>query len=197
MKNKFVQIATSGSTVFSYSDLAYFFGNDKQKLTAKIAYYAKRGYLYQIKRWLYSLGKDYDIFEMATKIQKPSYISLQSALWFYGMNFQHDGTIYVVGYKTEEIDVDGKKISFKVLKKKIRENFSGIISEKGYAIASRERAVLDTLYLYKQYFFDNLEGINWIAVKELVKIYDSKIFERRVNILYANYTKNGYYSEIG
>lgn len=113
------------------------------------------------------------------------------------MNFQHDGTIYVVGYKTEEIDVDGKKISFKVLKKKIRENFSGIISEKGYAIASRERAVLDTLYLYKQYFFDNLEGINWIAVKELVKIYDSKIFERRVNILYANYTKNGYYSEIG
>lgn len=197
MKHEFVQLATSGNTVFSYNDLAYFFGNDKQKLVAKVAYYAKKWYLHQIKRWLYSLDRNYNIFEMATKIQKPSYISLQSALKFHGMNFQYDETIYIIGYKTEEMSVDGKNLSFRVLKKEIRENFFGIISDKGYAIASKERALLDTLYLYKNYFFDNLDGLNWEELKELVKIYDSKILEKRVEILYDNYMKNEYYSEIG
>jgi predicted transcriptional regulator of viral defense system len=133
---------------------------------------------------------------MATKIQKPSYISLQSALSFHGMNFQYDETIYVIGYKSEEIMVDGKKLSFRVLKKAVRENFSGIISDKGYAIASKERAMLDTLYLYKDYFFDNLEGVDWNKLKELTKIYGSKILEKRVETLYTNHMNHEYYSEI-
>lgn len=197
MKNIFVQLATSWNTVFSYNDLAYFFGNDRKKLVSKVTYYAKKWYLHQIKRWLYALNKDYNVFEMATKIQKPSYISLQSALQFHGMNFQYDRTVYVIGYKTEEVLVDGKKISFKVLKKKVRDNFSWIISEKTYSIATKERAMLDTLYLYKTYFFDNLEGVDWERFKDMSKIYDSKALEKRVEILYANYQKNEYYSEIG
>ena len=40
-----------------------------------------------------------------------------------------------------------------------------------YVIASKERAFLDMLYLYKEYHFDNLESINWEKVAEILPIY--------------------------
>ena len=131
---------------------------------------------------------------MATKIQKPSYITLQSALQFHGINFQYDSSIYVAGYKTEEITVDGRHLIFRVLKKQVRENFDGIIMNKGYPIASKERAILDTLYLYKTYFFDNIASVDMEELQKLSKIYGSKRLEKTVQDLLHKYAKNEYYS---
>jgi len=43
-----------------------------------------------------------------------------------------------------------------------------------------ERAFLDTLYLYKNYHFDNLSPINWKKVFEILPIYRNKALEKRV-----------------
>jgi len=43
-----------------------------------------------------------------------------------------------------------------------------------YVIASRERAFLDALYLYKRYHFDNLSEINWGNCFEIAKIYENE-----------------------
>ena len=100
----------------------------------------------------------------------------------------------MIWYKNEEILIEGKKIIFKVIKKEVRENFEGIESVKWYMIASKYRAILDTIYLYKDFFFDNLDEIDWKELEELMKVYNSKILEKRVLILKDNYLKNEYYS---
>jgi hypothetical protein len=174
--------------------LAYFFGNDKNKLISKVSYYVKKWYLYRIKRWLYALNKDYNVLELAIKIQKWSYISLETSLKKYAINFQYDSQIYVIWYKNEEKVIDWKKIKFRVIKKEIRQNFEWIISEKWYVIANKYRAILDTLYLYKNFFFDNLDDINWKELEELSKIYNSKILNKRIKALKTNYLENEYYS---
>jgi predicted transcriptional regulator of viral defense system len=194
MNNKFIKLSESENTVFSYNDLAYFFGNDKEKLISKIYYYTKKWYLYKIKRGLYALNKDYNILELAIKIQKWSYISLETALKKYSINFQYDSQIYVIWYKNEDRIIDWKRIKFRVIKKEIRQNFEWIISEKGYVIANKYRAILDTLYLYKDFFFDSLDGIEWKKLEELSVIYNSKVLEKRIKKLKDNHLNNEYYS---
>ena len=194
MNRTFIKLSQSKNTVFSFNDLAYYFGVDKDKLVSKVTYYTKKWYLHKIRRGLYALDKDYDVLELATKIQRGSYISLETALKIHSINFQYNSNIYVIWYKNEEILIDGKNIIFKVIKKEVRENFEGIESVKWYMIASKYRAILDTIYLYKDFFFDNLDEIDWKELEELMKVYNSKILEKRVLILKDNYLKNEYYN---
>jgi len=194
MNKSFLELSQSNSTVFSYNDLAYYFGTDKNKLVSKVTYYTKKWYLYRIKRWLYALNKDYNALELAIKLQKGSYISLETALKIYWVNFQYSSIIYVIWYKNEEVKIDNHVIIFKVINRKIRENFEWVVSKNNYLIASKYRAILDTIYLYKEFFFDNLDDIDWDELEKLSKIYNSKILEKRVMILKNNYFKNEYYN---
>jgi len=194
MNKIFIELSRSNNTVFSFNDLAYYFGVDKSKLISKVVYYTKKWYLYKIRRWLYALDKDYDILELATKIQKWSYISLETALKVHSINFQYNSNIYVIWYKNEEITINWIKIIFKVIKKEVRENFEWIESISWYMIASKYRAILDIIYLYKDFFFDNLDDIDWWELEKLMKIYNSKILEKRIITLKNNYLKNEYYN---
>jgi len=72
------------------------------------------------------LDKNYNKFELANKILKPSYISLQSALGFHGINFQYEDTIFVIANKTYDTIIDNNKICFRFFKKDLRENLDGI-----------------------------------------------------------------------
>ncbi len=47
-----------------------------------------------------------------------------------------------------------------------------------YSIAGRERAFLDTLYIFGETYFDNLSNMDWQYAQELVKIYDSRALEK-------------------
>ena len=60
----------------------------------------------------------------------------------------------------------------------------GIEHKQGCAIASYERAVLDTLYLNKDYHFDNLSGLNWDKAFEIVPIYDNKRMKKKLGNIY-------------
>jgi hypothetical protein len=53
-------------------------------------------------------------------------------------------------------------------------------------VASTERAFLDMIYLFPNYYFDNLRSINWDKCDELVKIYNNKELVKRL----AKYRKN-------
>lgn len=194
MNNAFVKLLQSKNTVFSFNDLAYFFGTNKDNLISKITYYTKKWYLHKIRWWLYSLNKNYNVLELATKIQKWSYISLETALKIHGINFQYNSQIFVIWYKNQILEIDGNIIVFKVLKKSLRENFEWINLDNAYIIASKYRAILDTLYLYKEFNFDNLDDIDWSELEKLVKIYNSDILEKRLKNLKNNYLKNEYYN---
>jgi len=59
----------------------------------------------------------------------------------------------------------------------------GIAQKENYFIATRERAFLDALYLYKNYYFDNLDVLDEKKVFEILKIYQNKTLEQRARKL--------------
>ncbi|HRZ29998.1 MAG TPA: hypothetical protein P5052_04740 [Candidatus Paceibacterota bacterium] len=109
-----------------------------------------------MRRGLYVKDKNYDKYELATKVYIPAYISFETALQKNGLIFQKYNSIYVASYKTKELRIDNQKYCFKAIKKTILINQLGVEKEDNYHIAGAERAFLDMLYLNKDYYFDNL-----------------------------------------
>ena len=160
-------------------------GIDIKTAKVRINYYVKSGDLYPVRRGIYAKDKDYDRFELATKIFTPAYISFETVLGNAGVTFQYYSQIFVASYQTKEIIADGQKIIYKTLKSSILTNSVGIENRDYYAIASPERAFLDVVYLNKDYHFDNLGALDWDKVNKIVPIYGSNgRMNNRVNEFY-------------
>lgn len=171
-KDYILDLMRSNKTVFTFKDVILIWGeSDVNFVKKKINRYVKAGKLNAIRRGIYSKDKNYDKYELATKIYTPSYISLETVLGSAGITFQMYGQIFVVSYQTKEIECDGQKYSYKKIKDTILTNQSGIESRENYNIASPERAFLDVAYLHKDYHFDNLSVLNWDKVYEILPIY--------------------------
>lgn len=180
------EILRSNKTVFSFKDLLLLWG-DLNQLTAatRVNYYVRKGELYHIRRGLYAKDKNYDKFELATKIFTPSYISFETVLGKAGITFQFYGKIFVATYQSKEITCDGQIYSFKTIKASILTSAAGIEKKENYSIASPERAFLDVIYLYKDYHFDNLSPLNWQKIFETLPIYGgNKRMEKKVKRYY-------------
>jgi hypothetical protein len=171
-KDYILDIMRSNKTIFSFKDVILLWGeSDVNFVKKKVNRYVKAGKLNSIRRGIYSKDKNYDKYELSTKIYTPSYVSLETVLGAAGVTFQLYGQIFVMSYQTKEIDCDGQKYSYKKIKDIILTNQTGIESRENYNIASPERAFLDVIYLYKDYHFDNLSVLNWEKVYEILPIY--------------------------
>ena len=165
-------ILRSEKTVFSFKELVLLSGNTNFKnLNAQIRYYIKKGELYHVRRGLYAKDKNYDRFEVATKILRPAYISFETVLAQAGIIFQYYSQIFVASYRTESILCDGQTYTFRRIKSPILTNSTGITIKDTYSISSPERAFLDVAYLHKDYHFDNLSPLNWDKVYDILPIY--------------------------
>jgi len=160
-------------------------GIDAKTAKVRINYYVKSGDLYSIRRGIYAKDRNYDRFELATKIYTPAYISFETVLGNAGVTFQYYSQIFVASYQTRDIVADDQKITYRTLKSSILTNSAGIENKENYAIASPERAFLDVVYLSKDYHFDQLSTLNWDKVKEILQIYgNSKRMSDRVSNYY-------------
>ncbi len=178
-----LKLYKSGSTVLTFKDISLIWkGTNRDLVKRRVNYYVKTGKLYPIRRGVYAKDKNYNNFELAEKIYTPSYISLETVLLLEGIIFQHYSSIYVVSYLSREIKCDKKKIIYKKIKNEILMNPKGLLKKENYYIASKERAVLDTLYLYKNYHFDNLRKINWELCYEIAPIYKNKELIKKLEI---------------
>ena len=162
----------SNKTVFTFKDVLLLWGeSDVNFVKKKINRYVKAGKLNAIRRGIYSKDKNYDKYELATKIYTPAYLSLETVLGAAGVTFQLYGQIFAVSYQTKEIECDGQRYSYRKIKDTILTNQTGIESRENYNIASPERAFLDVVYLQKDYHFDNLSALNWEKAYEILPIY--------------------------
>ena len=178
----------SPKTIFSIKDVALLWAEEReQKVSLRLNKYAKAGKLFRLRRGFYAKDKDYDRFELATRIYTPSYVSFETVLTRSGINFQKYDSIFVASYVTREIDIEGQKISFIRMKDYVLSNISGIEHEKGIAVATKERAFLDRIYISKDYHFDNLNSLDWDKVFEILPIYHNKKMEKRVNDYFKHY----------
>lgn len=185
-----LKILRSKNTVFTFKEIALLWKETNPNLVKRrISHYLKSGKLYQLRKGIYAKDKNYNKFELAVKIYTPSYISLETVLTQAGIVFQFYSQIFIVSYLTREITIDNQKYSFKKIKDSILTNSAGIDNEENYSIALPERAFLDTLYLYKNYHFDNLSPLNWDKVFEILPIYNNKTLERKVKDIFKNLKK--------
>lgn len=188
IKKPISSLLRSSKTVFTFKDVSLIWGdNDRKKTTAGVNYYVKTGELYHIRRGIYAKNKDYNKLELATRIFTPSYVSFETILTRAGINFQFYEKITVASYQTREIVVDGTAYSYKKIKDLILTNSIGVEHQEESSIASPERAFLDTIYIHKNYHFDNLGSLNWDRVFEILPIYKNKRMAKKVYDFFAHY----------
>jgi hypothetical protein len=163
-------------------------GDSGNAARVRINYYLKNNDLYRIRQGIYAKDRDYDRFELATRIFTPAYVSLETVLGQAGVTFQYYGQIFAVSYLTRGIEVDGQKYSYRKIKDIILTNSTGVETTENYSVATPERAFLDVLYLNKDYHFDNPSALNWNKIFEILSIYqNNKRMERKVKEHYENF----------
>jgi predicted transcriptional regulator of viral defense system len=154
--------------------------------------YVKRGLLTRLKRNLYvrtetlrSLGQN-DLFKIANFLQVPSYISLMTALSYYGITTQVQREVFesISIKRTKTYHRGGFSFRYIKISPKLYGEFK---KDKDVFIATPEKAVLDSFYLASmgRYALDvaslDLGKVNTNLLAELSDIYPSrtmKYFER-------------------
>ncbi len=178
----------SPNTVFSIKDISLLWGEDiNSTARVRLSGYVKRGKLINIYRGFYAKDKDYDVLELASKIYTPSYISFETVLTRTGVIFQRYDSIFLASYVARDVKVDKQKISYIRMKNYVLSDSSGIDYKKNIAVATKERAFLDRVYVSKDYYFDSLRSLNWEKVFDLLPIYNNKEMEKRVNSYYKKH----------
>ena len=191
-KGQYLEILLrSPKTIFSIKDIALLW---KEKAEApvrvRLSQYAKNGKLIRIHRGIYAKDKNYNRFDLATRIYTPSYISFETVLTRTGLNFQYYSNIFVASYVTREIETDKQKISFIKIKDYVLSDTTGIEHINDVAIATKERAFLDRIYVSKDYHFDHLDVLDWNKVFEILPIYRNKRMNKKINEYYKHYKED-------
>ena len=119
----------------------------------------KQGLLRRLKKGLYCFAfAKPSTLEIANALYAPSYVSLESALNFYGILSQFPYPITsVTPRKTERIEADGKEFEYVHLAPKY---FFGFTKIEAVLIAQPEKALVDELYMVSK-------GIREVVIEEL------------------------------
>ena len=183
-------ILRSPQTIFSTKDASLLWNESNESIiTDRLKAYVKVGKLIRVRRGLYAKDKNYSRYELATRINTPSYISFETVLGSSGMTFQYYGNIFVASYIKRNMEVDGQRIEFVRMKDYVLSNTLGIENSDGYARATKERAYLDTIYRSKKYYIDNESPLDWEKVFEILPIYHNKRMEKTVKNYYDKFKK--------
>jgi hypothetical protein len=187
-----VLLTTTNKTVFTTQDLQKIWRySNYRSLITRINYYAKTDKLTKLKLGLYSItGIKINEFELANKLRTPSYVSFETVLHREGIIFQWDSRITLAGKESKTFNINNTAVVFRQIKDNILFNKMGVVPEETYFIATKERAILDTLYTSPNFFFDNLRTVNFDKLLEMANlIYKVKALEKTVKKLSKLHSK--------
>ncbi|PKP07652.1 MAG: hypothetical protein CVU10_09010 [Bacteroidetes bacterium HGW-Bacteroidetes-5] len=175
---------------------------DRNNLTR----WTKRGYLIRLRQGYFAFSEykskpHYSLY-IANRIYRPSYISLHTALSFYGMIPEAVVQITcVTSLKTASFNNDFGEYSYKSVKENLMFGYElkPMAENRTIQFASPEKALLDLLYLYP--FYDNEQEFEELRLdnnylhndlnKDLLMDYcarvQGKALEHRVKLLFKTY----------
>lgn len=165
--------------IFTFSDLKKILHIDNDNyLYIIISRLLKEGILISLKKGIYFLeGNEPSDFEIANIIYEPSYISLETALNYYGILIQTPYIIFSLTPKRgKKFILNEKEFYYFHIDKKY---FKGYLKEKDFLIATPEKALTDTLY------FSSLNKTR-IDINEL----NLEVIDKKKLKLYLNEIKN-------
>ena len=183
---KIAKLEEINKLYFTVDDLARALCITVSSAKVSASRYFSAGYILRIKRGAYVLKSRWnnltepEIFTLANMIQVPSYISLLTALSYYGVTTQlQQGYIESISLKrTKSTETGGIFFSYTRIGKKLYRGFS---RKEGVFIASPEKAFLDVLYLslLGKYSFDTASidkrKLNADEIKRLVGFFPKKV----------------------
>lgn len=167
-------------SVFTFKDIALLLKESNvNALKSKINYYVQVHKIKQVRKGIYCLP-DFDTEELACKLYAPTYISLEYVLQKEGVIFQYQESITSLCSLSRTVVMDEKTYVYRKIKNEILFNMIGVNRTENKSIASKERAILDTLYMNKDFHFDNLRNLDKDLIKELLmKVYCNQALTQR------------------
>ena len=178
-------LANCDQTVFTIREIATLWNiANIGYLKIKLNRYVRYAILINLRRGLYSLSDKIDLFELASKMHSPSYVSFETILYKESIVFQCNSAVISASNYSKQISCKGTSFEYKKINLKILYNPKGVIVKENYSIASIERAFLDYLYLYPNSYVDNLAPIPWDKCFDLVDIYENKSLIKRLDQRY-------------
>ena len=175
---------------------------DRNNLTR----WTKKGYIIRLRQGYFSFpeykNKNDYAFYFANRIYRPSYISLHTALAFYGMIPEAVTQITsITSLKTISFTNDFGEYSYNNVKENLMFGYElkPMADKRTMQFAKPEKALLDLLYLYP--FYNNEQEIealrldedylhndlNKEQLTEYLSTFKSKALDKRVKILYKVY----------
>ncbi len=180
-------------TFFTLNDAAKLM-NKSNKYTSKLL--SKNKYVSRIEngKYLIKMGNGIDLYEIASNIVYPSYISLFSAFEYHSITEQIVSKFSVISpVRHRNIIMDNYEIEFRSIKKN---KFFGYTRINNTYVATVEKAIIDSIYYsspefsYVEETFINAMKSRKINIKKLrkyAKTMDSKIIENKINELINSY----------
>ena len=197
-KSRFFDLACFGT----HQVYAWHPGFDRNNLSR----WTKKGLIIRLRRGLFTFPEyraktDFALY-FANRIYRPSYISIHSALSFYGIIPEAVVQITSVSsLKTKSFTNEIGEYIYKTVKKEVMFGYDlkPITGDKAIHIARPEKALLDLLYLYSEYntvqrlsdlrLDDNYlhEEFNKDVLREFVNKFKNKALEKRIQMLFIAY----------
>lgn len=183
---KVLKLTNLGKTVFTTDDLMLFWSiSNRDVLKNTIHKALKKGLLFPIKKGLYGLkGVEPDLFELASKLKKNSYISFETVLSSKGVVFQYYDDVFLASDRTITIKHKNNNFSYRKLPDFILLDRTGVENKNNYFIATAERAICDKIYKDGLSYFDDISVLDKNTVFEIAKIYKNKRFEKEIKKLF-------------
>lgn len=178
------KLALSKKKVFTIEDLAVIWQiPQRRRLIELIKYYLREKRLIHVYKGIYAYGEDFTPLDIAQKLMPLSYISLYTTSQIHGLTFQYYQTIYAISLSSRRYKIGKQGYIYHRVKESIFYNQLGLTNNGRYIMADKERTITDCLYVFPNFAFDNLRGVNKEKLLTVVKIYNNKSLEKRVKKL--------------
>lgn len=176
----------SGRTVFTASDIRSIWKTVPHNATIIARRMQQKQLIIKLVKGYYALNFDYNKFELANLIVRPSYVSFNSALFHWGVCFQQQSIIRSVALINYEKSIQNVTYPYHAMKKTLFYDLRGVVIQNNISIASPERALVDTLYFGFLANVDNASGINFTLLKKIMTLYPLAI-QKKIGETYGEH----------
>jgi predicted transcriptional regulator of viral defense system len=167
-----------GKTVFSLKNLQNLWGSNIYTTKVIAKRMVDKKLITRIDRGYYALSEEFNIYELANIIISPSYVSLNSSLFYHGISFQVSNIITSVSLLSYQRKIRKMIFKYYSMKDLLFFNLEGISYKDNLAITRPERAILDCLYFNLLPNIDNSDKLNISYFKKISLFYPKTTQEK-------------------
>ncbi|MBI5407937.1 MAG: hypothetical protein HZA14_01065 [Nitrospirae bacterium] len=174
-----------GNLFFTVEDLQDLLGIKPESARVLCTRYTRKGFFIRLKKNFYVLSERWEGFsreeflKISNVLQVPSYISFMTALSLYDVTTQVQRGFYESASLKRSVRFDIKGTAFNYYKLQGK-YYSDFIKKDGLFIATKEKAFIDSLYLYSfgKYKLDfssiDLDKLDKGRIAGMIEVYPQK-----------------------